>query len=90
VVYAPGLSDLDDITRMVRTVDAPVNVLLLADGPSIPELAEAGVRRVSTGGALAEAAYGVLVRAAEELRERGTSTYARSALSDAQIDAAFD
>lgn len=69
VVYAPGLTGLDDIVRVVSAVGIPVNVLLLANGPSIAELAAAGVRRVSTGGALARAAYGGLRQAATKLFE---------------------
>lgn len=88
-LYAPGLSDLADIARVVREVGAPINVLALRDGPSVPELAAAGVRRVSTGGSLAWAAYGALVDAATELRDRGTSTYLDRALSRAARDAAF-
>jgi 2-methylisocitrate lyase-like PEP mutase family enzyme len=75
VVYAPGLSRLDDIARVVREVDLPLNVLALRSGPSVRELASVGVRRVSTGGALAWAAYGALVAAGNELLESGTSEY---------------
>jgi 2-methylisocitrate lyase-like PEP mutase family enzyme len=89
VVYAPGLVDLRDIARLVRETAAPVNVLARPQGPSIAELRSVGVRRVSTGGALAKAAYGTLVRAARELREVGTSTYAASALTDVDLEAAF-
>jgi 2-methylisocitrate lyase-like PEP mutase family enzyme len=72
VVYAPGLKDLGDIRRVVGEVDAPVNVLALRGGPTIGELAEAGVRRVSVGGALAFLAYGAAVEAARELLGAGT------------------
>jgi 2-methylisocitrate lyase-like PEP mutase family enzyme len=89
VVYAPGLVDLDEIATLVRAVDRPVNVLALPAGPSVAELAGVGVRRVSTGGALAFAAYGALVRAAKELRDSGTSTYARDRLSRADLTAAL-
>jgi 2-methylisocitrate lyase-like PEP mutase family enzyme len=88
-LYAPGLSDLGDIARLVREVGAPVNVLALRDGPSVPELAGVGVRRVSTGGSLAWAAYGALVTAATELRDQGTSTYLDRALSRPDRAAAF-
>jgi 2-methylisocitrate lyase-like PEP mutase family enzyme len=88
-LYAPGLHDIGDIARVVREVDAPVNVLALRDGPAVPELAEVGVRRVSTGGALAWAAYGALVAAATELRDHGTSGYLDRALSQPARDAAF-
>src|SRR5215207_5791488 len=74
-VYAPGLRDLDAIARVVDEVAAPVNVLALPGGPTVDELASVGVRRVSTGGALARAAYGALLVGAEELRDAGTSGY---------------
>jgi 2-methylisocitrate lyase-like PEP mutase family enzyme len=89
VVYAPGLVNLDDIARLVREVGAPLNVLARPDGPSVPELASVGVRRVSTGGALARAAYGRLVSAARELLDIGTSTYANDILTEADLNAAF-
>src|SRR3954469_24739524 len=52
VLYAPGLTRIEDIRQVVSSVDRPVNVLLLPVGPTIGELAEAGVARVSLGGAL--------------------------------------
>jgi len=88
-LYAPGLRDLADITRVVREVGAPINVLATRDGPSVAELAGAGVRRVSTGGSLAWAAYGALVTAATELRDRGTSTYLDHILPRSARDAVF-
>jgi 2-methylisocitrate lyase-like PEP mutase family enzyme len=88
-LYAPGLRDLGDIARVVREVGAAVNVLALRDGPTVPQLAEVGVRRVSTGGSLAWAAYGALVDAATELRHTGASTYLDRALSRPLRDAAF-
>jgi 2-methylisocitrate lyase-like PEP mutase family enzyme len=90
VVYAPGLTDLDDIARVVRDVAAPVNVLALPGGPPTGELAAAGVRRVSTGGALLKAAYGALLRGARELLDQGTSTYATQGLRRSELETAFD
>jgi 2-methylisocitrate lyase-like PEP mutase family enzyme len=72
VLYAPGPTDRDDIRQLVEAVDRPVNVLALPGGPTIPELASVGVRRVSVGGAFAFAALGAVVDAARELREQGT------------------
>ncbi len=72
VLYAPGVSDLEDIRRLVSAVDLPVNVLALPNAPSVADLAAAGVRRVSVGGAFAYAALGAVVAAARELREDGT------------------
>lgn len=88
-VYAPGLTDLADIARVVAETGAPVNVLALRHSPPVPQLAAAGVRRVSTGGGLAWAAYGALVSAARELQDAGTSAYLDAALSPALRAAAF-
>lgn len=89
VLYAPGLVRADDIRRVVDAVGAPINVLALPGTPSVPELADLGVRRVSTGGALAWAAYGGFVAAATELRDHGTSTYFSTTLPRAARTAAF-
>jgi len=72
VLYAPGLTKLEDIRSVVSSVDRPVNVLALPGGPTVAELAEAGVRRISVGGAFAFAAYGALIEAARELLDQGT------------------
>lgn len=89
VVYAPRLTDAGDIRRVVDASDAPANVLAMRHGPSVPELAELGVRRVSTGGPLARAAYGALRRAAEELLGPGTSTYQDDALTGDDLTRMF-
>ncbi len=72
VLYAPGLTDLEDIRRVVDSVDRPVNVLARPGGPTVGELADAGVARVSVGGALCFAALGAVTEAATELLEQGT------------------
>ena len=72
VAYAPGLADLAAITRVVAEAGAPVNVLLRPGGPTVGDLAAAGVRRISVGGTFARVAYGALVRAAEALLASGT------------------
>ena len=72
VLFAPGLTALDDIRSVVTSVDRPVNVLAVAGAPPVGELAAAGVSRVSVGGAFAFAALGAVVEAATELREAGT------------------
>jgi 2-methylisocitrate lyase-like PEP mutase family enzyme len=87
VVYAPGLSTIEQVRAVVDALRIPVNVLALARGPSVSDLAAAGVRRVSTGGALARAAYGGLLSAARELHDRGTSTYAAAAPSSDELEA---
>jgi 2-methylisocitrate lyase-like PEP mutase family enzyme len=90
VVYAPGLRDIDQIRAVVEAVRAPVNVLALPGGPRVAELAAVGVRRVSTGSALAGAAYGALLAGARELLDEGTSRYASAGVSGEALTAAFD
>jgi 2-methylisocitrate lyase-like PEP mutase family enzyme len=89
VVYAPGLSDLDQITAVVEAVGVPLNVLALPHGPTVSELTSVGVQRVSTGGALARSAYGALLAAAQELLANGTSSYAAGGPSSDSLEAAF-
>jgi 2-methylisocitrate lyase-like PEP mutase family enzyme len=71
-LYAPGMKDLAAIAEVVSAVaPTPVNVLLLP-GMRVSELAAAGVRRVSTGGGLAAAAWAGFDRVARQLVEEGT------------------
>ena len=72
VLYAPGLTSLADIRAVVSSVDRPVNVLAFPGTPAVPQLAAAGVRRISVGSAFSNAALGALVSAARELRDEGT------------------
>ncbi len=87
VLYAPGLPDLQAIRTVCRETDRPVNVVMGLSGPTctVAELAEVGVRRISVGGSFARAAFGALMRAAEEVRDKGTFGYAKSAIPDAAI-----
>ena len=68
VVYAPGLKAIEDVRVVVTSVGCPVNVLLWPGGPDVPDLAESGVRRISTGGGLARAANEAMVTRAGQLR----------------------
>ena len=71
VVYAPGLRALEDIRRLTSSVDVPVNVLLFPGGPTVGELAGAGVARISVGSALHLVSLGAVVAAARELLDGG-------------------
>lgn len=75
VLFAPGLASLADVREVVREVDAPVNVLLRSGGPTVAELADVGVARVSVGGGLAWVALGAVVEAAEELLHQGSHEF---------------
>ena len=92
VLYAPGLPGLDAIRTVCASVDKPVNVVMGLKGKpfSVEELQEAGVKRISVGGSFARAALGAFVRAAQEVKENGTFTYAGSAIPDAETAAFMD
>ncbi len=96
VLYAPGLTSLGDIRQVVSALDRPVNVLAVGGAPPVSELAEAGVSRVSVGGAFAFTALGALVDAATELRDKGTYGYlagsktGRQAIQDAVLRLGLD
>ncbi|MEA2168620.1 MAG: hypothetical protein QOF76_1920 [Solirubrobacteraceae bacterium] len=90
VVYAPGLSALEDIRAVVDAVGIPVNVLALPNAPTVAELADAGVARISVGGGFAFAAIGAVVEAATELLEQGTyGFWPRARAGSAAAKAAF-
>jgi 2-methylisocitrate lyase-like PEP mutase family enzyme len=91
VLYAPGLAAKEDIVAVVRSVDRPVNVLMGLQGVrlGVAELSEIGVRRISVGSALARAAYGALLGAAREMRDRGTFSFAEKAVSFRDLSAMF-
>jgi 2-methylisocitrate lyase-like PEP mutase family enzyme len=88
VLYAPGLRDLAMIRTVCAAVGKPVNVVMgLAGAPlSVEDLAAAGVRRISLGSALSRAALGAFLRAAREVKERGTFSFADDAASFADLD----
>ena len=92
VLYAPGLTSKEDIAAVVRSVDRPVNVIMGLAGAqlSLATLSAIGVKRISIGSALCRAALGAFLRAAKEMRERGTFEFAAEAVSFRDITAIFE
>ncbi len=85
VLYAPGIGK-EDLAVLVRSVDRPVNALMTAP---VRELAAIGVKRISVGSALSRAALGAFLRAAKEIKEHGTFTFARDAVSFGELMETF-
>lgn len=80
VLFAPGLKTKQEIEAVVRAVaPKPVNVVLGLGQTSmtVGELGELGVKRISIGSALARAAYGAFIQAAEEISKKGTFTFTK-------------
>jgi 2-methylisocitrate lyase-like PEP mutase family enzyme len=89
-LYAPGLRTKAEIAAVVQAVaPKPVNVLVGSDFVTVAELAEAGVRRISVGGALARAAWTGFLQAANEIAEQGTFRGLAHAVSFASINNSF-
>jgi 2-methylisocitrate lyase-like PEP mutase family enzyme len=89
VLFAPRVIDPGDLRQLLASVDLPVSVLVLPGAPTVGELGELGVSRISVGGAIAVAAYGAAINAVTELRDTGTCNYwdlaavARPVIADA-------
>ena len=89
-LYAPGLRDIADIKAVVSAVaPKPVNVLVGSDFATVADLAAAGVRRISVGGALARAAWAGFLTAAKEIADHGTFTSLAKAVPFAEINGTF-
>jgi 2-methylisocitrate lyase-like PEP mutase family enzyme len=86
VLYAPGLPSLEAIREVCASVSKPVNVVMGLKGAtfSVEELAAVGVKRISVGGAFARAALGAFVRAAREVKDKGTFNFAADAIPHAE------
>ncbi|WP_413730175.1 isocitrate lyase/PEP mutase family protein [Sodalis sp. RH22] len=82
VLYAPGLPDLESIKTLCGALHKPVNVVMGLSGSNfnVAELADVGVRRISVGSSFARAALGGLLRAAQEVKDKGTFTFANEAI----------
>jgi 2-methylisocitrate lyase-like PEP mutase family enzyme len=91
VLYAPGLSTADQILTLIRETDRPINVVmgLVQSDLTVADLAALGVARISVGSALTRLAYGALMRAANEMRERGTFSFSAGSMPFRDINAAF-
>jgi 2-methylisocitrate lyase-like PEP mutase family enzyme len=75
VLFAPRVVEPAELRQLLSAVDRPVNVLLVPGAPTVDQLAELGVSRISIGGAVAAASYGYAIEAVRQLRETGTANY---------------
>lgn len=88
VLYAPALSTLEEVRLVTTAVKKPVNVLAPpVRRASVAELAEAGVKRISLGGALSRLALTAVVSAGKEMLDRGTFTWSDHLISSADLTA---
>lgn len=90
--FTPGLRDLETIRQVVAAVQKPVNVVMSSADPEITarQLAEAGVKRISVGGALSRLAYAAVREAAVAMRDAGSFRWMRDALPGPDLKAIFE
>jgi 2-methylisocitrate lyase-like PEP mutase family enzyme len=88
-IFVPGVTDLHVLHELSRRIPAPLNALAGVGAPSVGELHDAGVRRISIGGNTAKAAYATVSRVAEEVLGDGNWSELAGARSHAEMDALF-
>ncbi|WP_083731236.1 MULTISPECIES: isocitrate lyase/phosphoenolpyruvate mutase family protein [Protofrankia] len=88
-LFVPGLLDLDVVASLVTASPLPINVMAGPGAPTVAEFESVGVRRVSVGTGISQAAYSVAQRAAIELLVKGTYTELEGALDFGGINGLF-
>ncbi|MGW1169739.1 isocitrate lyase/PEP mutase family protein [Streptomyces sp. NPDC002550] len=66
-VFVPGLTDPRRIAALVRHLEAPLNILYSPAGPTVAQLADLGVRRISLGSLLYRRALGAALDAVTDI-----------------------
>lgn len=90
-VFPPGLADIELMRRLVREIDAPLNIVMglgTASG-NAHAILQTGVQRISLGGTFARSALGFICAAARELRDEGSIGFATGQLSGAVLNGLF-
>lgn len=88
VLMAPGLPDLASVRAVCSALSKPFNFMAGIKGKSfsVPDLAEAGVKRVSLATSLYRAAMTGLVNAAREVKEKGTLGYVDATMPTPELN----
>ena len=88
----PGLNKLTELEQLVKEVNGPISFGMGAtETPlTVNMLEDIGIRRISTGGGLTRATFGLLQSAMNEIVDKGSFSYLDGALSEAQINKLFE
>ncbi|MDE5440705.1 isocitrate lyase/phosphoenolpyruvate mutase family protein [Bradyrhizobium sp. CSA207] len=91
VLYAPGVHDLATIKTVVASLKKPFNLVMGFADPALtlPQLAAAGVKRISVGGAMSRYALAAFLKSAREMKENGSFTYVREMAPIKELRDAF-
>ncbi len=86
-LFSPGVKDIKTIKTLVKEVNGPITVVMgLAGSPiSLAQLQDAGVSRISIGGSLARATFGLVRNAAKEMLEKGTFEFSNQQIVDSEL-----
>lgn len=89
-IFVPGVAEAGTIQRLADEIPAPLNVVAgLANMLDAPTLFSLGAKRVSLGGSIARAAFSLVERAGQELRESGTLGFLDGAIGYADMQRRF-
>ena len=88
-LFVPGVIDAETIAALVRAIDGPLNIMAMPGAPSVSQLGQLGVARVSLGSALAQAALATTQQAARELLEHGTYSMLEQSLPFGTVNSMF-
>jgi len=91
VLYSPGLYDLATIKTVVSALKKPFNLVMGFADPTltVEQLATAGVKRISVGGAMERHALAAFLRCAREMKDKGSFTYVRDMAPVKDVREAF-
>ncbi|WP_026182652.1 isocitrate lyase/PEP mutase family protein [Leeia oryzae] len=86
-IFVPGVRSASDIRILAEQIPAPLTVVMGFAGATmaLSELQQLGVQRVSIGGSLARATFGLIRRAAREIRQQGTFGFADLQIPDGEL-----
>lgn len=89
VLYAPGLNDVETISKVTSAISKPLNALASPGNTqlSLADYKAAGAQRVSIGGALARVAAAAFLAGAKEMAEHGTFTQNANAAPFGEMNA---
>jgi 2-methylisocitrate lyase-like PEP mutase family enzyme len=91
VLYAPGLKEIAAIRHVVSSLKKPFNALMASADPklTVRDLGDAGVKRISTGSALARLGLGAFMRGARALKEQGSFAWVADAIPSRDLKDIF-
>ncbi|MCC8947050.1 2-methylisocitrate lyase-like PEP mutase family enzyme [Bradyrhizobium sp. USDA 4516] len=91
VLYSPGLYDLATIKTVVSSINKPFNLVMGFADPTltVEQLAAAGVKRISVGGAMQRHALAAFLRCAREMKDNGAFSFVRDMAPVKEVRAAF-